>query len=171
MAGSAPLPAQPVAYFVADRYSEHAGDADRFAAVPGPVPASSYSWAFDDGAIASGIAVSHSFESPGLHRVTLTASGAAGSSTYRASVNVVPAGSDANIPCGQVAGEAAAAPTYAVAGTAPRAAVHGTRAGLPNTSAAPYVPGMPLPLIAPVAVAAWRLRRLLARRGQPAAKA
>ncbi|MBV8194955.1 MAG: PKD domain-containing protein, partial [Candidatus Dormibacteraeota bacterium] len=115
MAGAAPRPTDPIAYFSADRYAETAGTADTFTAIPSPVAASTWNWTFDDGASASGPTASHAFVTPGVHTVTLTETAPSGTSTYSASVNVVAATGDPNTQCGTPSGMQTAAaftPTF-----------------------------------------------------------
>jgi len=102
MLGVAATPTDPIAYFVPDRYTGHAGDTRTFSAVPSPVAASSWSWNFGDGATGSGATVTHAYAAPGVYTVSLTETGAGGHSAYTASVNVVASGADANTVCGQV---------------------------------------------------------------------
>lgn len=110
MAGIAPTPTDPIAYFQADRYGEKVGAPDNFTAVPSPVSATSWKWSFGDGMHAQGPTVTHTYSKPGVYTVTLTEIGRGGTSTYRASVHVVPARGDANTVCGQVDNPAEYAP-------------------------------------------------------------
>ena len=110
MAGVAPTPTDPIAYFEADRYGERVGAPDTFTAIPSPVSATGWQWSFGDGASAQGPTASHAYSSPGVYTVTLTETGPGGSSTYSASVHVVAAGADANTVCGQVGNSAEYAP-------------------------------------------------------------
>jgi hypothetical protein len=73
---SAPVPAGTVATFAAS------------ATDPDPGDALSFSWQFDDGAVASGVAVSHAFASTGTHTATVTVSDLDGF-TATASASVV----------------------------------------------------------------------------------
>ncbi|MBV8195123.1 MAG: M28 family peptidase [Candidatus Dormibacteraeota bacterium] len=102
MAGVASTPTDPIAYFLPDRYTAHVGDTRTFNAIPSPVAATSWSWDFGDGATSSGTRVTHGYANPGVYTVKLTESAPSGTSTYSASLLVVPAGADANDPCGQV---------------------------------------------------------------------
>jgi len=102
MAGVAPTPTDPIAYFMPDRYTAHVGDTRSFNAIPSPVPAASWAWTFGDGGTASGSSVTHAYAAPGVYTVSLTESAPSGTSTYTASLNVVAASADANTVCGQV---------------------------------------------------------------------
>ena len=103
MAGVAPTPTDPIAYFMPDRYTAHVGDTRLFNAIPSPVAATSWSWSFGDGFTAVGSPnVQHAYAAPGVYTVSLTESAPSGSSTYTASLNVVAANADANTVCGQV---------------------------------------------------------------------
>jgi len=102
MAGVAPMPTDPIAYFVPDRYTAHVNDVRSFNAIPSPVAAASWHWNFGDGSFGDGQTVTHAYSSPGVYAVSLTESAPSGTSTYTASLNVVPAGADANTVCGQV---------------------------------------------------------------------
>ena len=105
MAGVAPTPTDPIAYFIADRYSEKLNTVDTFTAITGPV-SGDYTWQFDDGGAATGRVVTHAFTTTGVHTVSLTASAPSGTSSYSASVNVIDA-VKANTPCGQVGNDLA----------------------------------------------------------------
>ncbi|HWW10735.1 MAG TPA: PKD domain-containing protein [Candidatus Acidoferrales bacterium] len=103
MAGVAPTPVDPIAYFLPDRYTAHVGDMRTFSAIPSPVAATTWVWNFGDGsALGMGPTVQHSYTAPGVYTVSLTESAPSGSSTYTASLHVVAAGADANTVCGQV---------------------------------------------------------------------
>ncbi|MBV8195124.1 MAG: PKD domain-containing protein [Candidatus Dormibacteraeota bacterium] len=103
MLGVAPRPVDPIAYFVPDRYTAHVGDTRTFNAIPSPVAATTWVWDFGDGTVfGAGPNVHHAYSAPGVYTVKLTESAPSGSSTYTASINVVPANGDANTVCGQV---------------------------------------------------------------------
>jgi hypothetical protein len=112
MAGVAPTPTDPIAYFQADRYGAKVGEADTFTAIPSPIAATSWVWSFGDGQSQGSASptVSHAWAQPGVYTVTLTETGPGGSSTYSASVHVVGAKADANTVCGQVDNPAEYAP-------------------------------------------------------------
>jgi hypothetical protein len=102
MAGVAPTPTDPIAYFEANRYGEKVGIADIFTAIPGPVSARAWRWSFGDHTTGHGPRVTHVYSRPGVYTVTLTETGPGGTSRYSASVHVVAAHADANTVCGQV---------------------------------------------------------------------
>jgi CSLREA domain-containing protein len=82
----------PVVSAAADRASATTGDAVGFSASAtdsDPGDASTLSWAFDDGATATGASASHAFATPGSHTATVTATDPAGlQSTATATVSV-----------------------------------------------------------------------------------